>query len=159
MHTRLHFAINTDTSSFGVPRPPTDHCSQREPPKSSLDSQNIFVSSVFVMCGILSIFASTLSDHELRQKLIECSLRLRHRGPDWSGYHVSGGHAIAHERLAIINPESGEQPLFSTDGSIVVAANGEIYNYKELYAELKESYEPKTESDCEVAIPLYLQVS
>jgi asparagine synthase (glutamine-hydrolysing) len=62
--------------------------------------------------------------------------------------------AIAHERLAIIDPESGAQPLFSEDGNIIVAANGEIFNYKELYAGLKTPYKPKTGSDCEVIIPL-----
>ena len=111
------------------------------------------------MCGILGIFGSTLSEHDLRQKLIECSLRLRHRGPDWSGYFVENGNAIAHERLAIIDPESGAQPLFSHDKNIVVAANGEIYNYKELYEQLSTPYSPLTGSDCEVVIPLYEQVS
>jgi len=111
------------------------------------------------MCGILGIFGSSLSEYELRQKLIECSLRLRHRGPDWSGYFVESGNAIAHERLAIIDPESGAQPLFSHDKNIVVAANGEIYNYKELYDQLPTPYSPLTGSDCEVVIPLYDQVS
>ena len=110
------------------------------------------------MCGILGIFGSTLSDVELRRKLIECSLLLRHRGPDWSGYVCEGHVGIAHERLAIIDPESGAQPLISPDKTIVVAANGEIYNYKDLYAKLTEPYSPVTESDCEVIIPLYEQV-
>ena len=111
------------------------------------------------MCGILGIFGSGLNDVDLRKKLIECSLRLRHRGPDWSGYLIYGNNGIAHERLAIIDPESGAQPLKSADGEIIVAANGEIYNYKELYAGLKQPYSPLTGSDCEVVIPLYLQVS
>jgi asparagine synthetase B (glutamine-hydrolysing) len=68
------------------------------------------------------------------------------------------GNAIGHERLAIIDPESGAQPLVSRDRKIVVAANGEIYNYKELYAELETAYSPLTGSDCEVVIPLYQQV-
>lgn len=110
------------------------------------------------MCGILGIFGSSLEDSELRKKLIECSLRLRHRGPDWSGYFVENKVAIAHERLAIIDPESGAQPLKSRDGRLVVAANGEIYNYKELYTSLDTPYDPMTGSDCEVVIPLYLQV-
>jgi len=110
------------------------------------------------MCGILGIFGSGLNDVELRRKLIECSKRLRHRGPDWSGYCIYRNNAIAHERLAIIDPESGAQPLKSADENIVVAANGEIYNYKELYAGLKEPYAPITGSDCEVVIPLFLQV-
>lgn len=110
------------------------------------------------MCGILGIFNSTLSETELRKKLIECSSRLRHRGPDWSGYLVENGNGIGHERLAIIDPESGAQPLISPDGNIVVAANGEIYNYQELYAQLVPKYEPVTGSDCEIVIPLYQQV-
>lgn len=110
------------------------------------------------MCGICAIFSSTLPEFEFRKKLIECSARTRHRGPDWSGYHVEDGAGIAHERLAIINPESGAQPLFSPDKSVIVAANGEIYNYKELYANLPEKYTPVTGSDCEVIIPLYQQL-
>ncbi len=110
------------------------------------------------MCGILAIFRSALPESELRKKLIECSLKLRHRGPDWSGYMVDGDNGIAHERLAIIDPESGAQPLTSDDKQIVVAANGEIYNYKTVYANLKQPYTPITGSDCEVVIPLYLQV-
>jgi asparagine synthase (glutamine-hydrolysing) len=110
------------------------------------------------MCGILGIFGSSMAEADLRKKLIECSLRLRHRGPDWSGYFVEDSAGLAHERLAIIDPESGAQPLFSPDKNVVVAANGEIYNYKELYAGLKKGYTPITESDCEVIIPLYEQV-
>jgi len=118
------------------------------------------------MCGILAIFGSSLSDSELRQKLITCSQRLRHRGPDWSGYRViskdeSAGiplsHGIAHERLAIMDPESGEQPLISEDGNVLVAANGEIYNFKDLYASLATPYKAKTGSDCEVILPLYAE--
>lgn len=110
------------------------------------------------MCGILGIFGSGLNDRDMRKKMIECSMRLRHRGPDWSGYVVDRNNGIAHERLAIIDPESGAQPLKSPDGNIIVAANGEIYNYKELYAGLTTPYTPLTGSDCEVVIPLYEQV-
>jgi asparagine synthase (glutamine-hydrolysing) len=110
------------------------------------------------MCGILAIFGSSLPENDLRKKLIECSLKLRHRGPDWSGYFVDNSNAIAHERLAIIDPESGAQPLYSKDKTIVVAANGEIYNYKSLYSALPKPFSPTTGSDCEVVIPLYQQV-
>jgi len=118
------------------------------------------------MCGIFAIFSSSLSETDLRKELISCSSKLRHRGPDWSGYKiieadptmdVSLPHGIAHERLAIIDPESGSQPLVSPDGRMTVAANGEIYNYKEIYAELKTPYKPMTGSDCEVILPLYLE--
>ncbi|KAI2502978.1 Glutamine amidotransferase domain [Fragilaria crotonensis] len=116
------------------------------------------------MCGIFAIFSSSLPEADLRRELITCSSRLRHRGPDWSGYLVISAdadkgiplpHGIAHERLAIMDPESGSQPLVSHDGNVIVAANGEIYNYKELYDELKSPYHPKTGSDCEVILPIY----
>ncbi|CAM9916563.1 unnamed protein product, partial [Discosporangium mesarthrocarpum] len=111
------------------------------------------------MCGILGIFRSTLSENELRSKLIDCAQKLRHRGPDWSGYHIvgNGRHGIAHERLAVIDPESGAQPLKSHDGKVTLSANGEIYNYKELYQQLSTPYEPVTGSDCEAIIPMYLE--
>ena len=111
------------------------------------------------MCGIFGIFGSALSEVELRKLLIKCSQKLRHRGPDWSGYLVENGSAIGHERLAIMDPESGAQPLISADGLLIVAANGEIYNYKELYEGLEKPYKPLTGSDCEVVVPLYEQVS
>jgi asparagine synthase (glutamine-hydrolysing) len=118
------------------------------------------------MCGIFSIFSSSLPEPDLRKELINCSQKLRHRGPDWSGYMVieadaSKGiplaHGIGHERLAIMDPESGSQPLVSRDGNVVVAANGEIYNFKELYTALEKPYTPMTGSDCEVILPLYDQ--
>lgn len=118
------------------------------------------------MCGIFAIFGSSLDDADLRREMIHCSSKLRHRGPDWSGYVVISkdegagiplSHGIAHERLAIMDPESGEQPLVSADGNVYVAANGEIYNYKDLYQELKTPYKPKTGSDCEVILPLYAE--
>lgn len=118
------------------------------------------------MCGIFGIFSSALSETDLRKELIECSSTLRHRGPDWSGYILikadeSKGiplpHGIGHERLAIMDPESGSQPLVSEDGNVIVAVNGEIYNYKDLYHHLKTPYVPKTGSDCEVILPLYAE--
>ncbi len=107
--------------------------------------------------GIFAIFNSTLSEPDLRKQLISCSSRLRHRGPDWSGYEIVQPHGIAHERLAIMDPESGAQPIKSHDGNITIAANGEIYNYKELYEGLTVDYKPKTGSDCEVLLPLYYE--
>jgi asparagine synthase (glutamine-hydrolysing) len=114
------------------------------------------------MCGIFAIISSSLPEADLRRELIACSSKLRHRGPDWSGYKVieadpSMGiglaHAIGHERLAIIDPESGAQPLVSADNSLILAVNGEIYNFKELSASL--DYKPLTGSDCEVILGLY----
>ena len=107
---------------------------------------------------LAGIFGSSLSTDALRTKLVQCSQTLFHRGPDWSGYHVDGNVGIAHERLAIIDPDSGAQPLVSRDEKVIVAANGEIYNYQELFEGLSTAYSPKTGSDCECIIPLYQQL-
>lgn len=112
------------------------------------------------MCGILGIFDSPQKKALLRAHLVRCASVLRHRGPDWSGYECYENtkglcSGLGHERLAIIDPLSGAQPIKSPDDQIVVAANGEIYNYKELYSSLKIPYKPTTGSDCEVVIPLY----
>eukprot|EP00040_Diaphanoeca_grandis_P040029 m.260992 g.260992 ORF g.260992 m.260992 type:complete len:566 (+) comp41038_c0_seq1:143-1840(+) len=105
------------------------------------------------MCGILAVFDSAHGKN-LRAKAIECSKKLRHRGPDWSGYYVHKNmHALCHERLAIVDPMSGSQPLISQDGKVVLCVNGEIYNHKDLRAET--DYEFKTASDCEVVIPMF----
>jgi asparagine synthase (glutamine-hydrolysing) len=111
------------------------------------------------MCGIFGIFhATSIDSADLRQRALEASKRLRHRGPDWSGVKMCDDHSvIVHERLAIMDPESGEQPLISNDGKIILAVNGEIYNYKELMSMLKEPYDFQTGSDCEVLIPLWQQ--
>lgn len=106
------------------------------------------------MCGILAVFDSA-AGKDLRTKAIKCSKKLRHRGPDWSGYKVhEDRHAFGHERLAIIDPVSGAQPLVSTDGMTTLCVNGEIYNHKDLRTE-NSGYEFATASDCEVIIPLY----
>ena len=80
---------------------------------------------------------------------------LRHRGPDWRGIFTNQKAILAHERLAIVDPTSGKQPLFSEDGNLVLAANGEIYNHKELRKQFEGSYNFLTESDCEVILALY----
>ncbi|WMV26099.1 hypothetical protein MTR67_019484 [Solanum verrucosum] len=82
------------------------------------------------------------------------ALELRHRGPDWSGLHSHEDCYLAHQRLAIVDPTSGDQPLYNEDKTIVVAVNGEIYNHKELREKLK-SHQFRTESDCEVIAHLY----
>ncbi|GAB9469541.1 Asparagine synthase [Globisporangium polare] len=113
------------------------------------------------MCGIVAIFASMMKENELRQAALEAGKKIQHRGPDWNGIRVFAdkGIAIEHERLAIIDPESGAQPLVSNDAdkTITLAVNGEIYNYRELAAELATPYKFLTKSDCEVIIPLYLE--
>ena len=60
------------------------------------------------------------------------SKKIRHRGPDWSGIYTGGSAILAHERLSIVDPESGRQPLFSPDGKQVLTVNGEIYNHRDL---------------------------
>ncbi|RHY03724.1 hypothetical protein DYB36_007571 [Aphanomyces astaci] len=110
------------------------------------------------MCGIVAIYASMLNNDDLRKAILDAGKKIRHRGPDWNGVRIlPKGIAIEHERLAIIDPESGAQPLVSNDGTITLAVNGEVYNYKELMATLQTPYTFKTKSDCEVIIPLYKQ--
>ena len=107
------------------------------------------------MCGIVGIFNIKVQTTALRRKALEMSKRIRHRGPDWSGIYC-GAHAIlCHERLSIVDPQSGKQPLFSPDGKLALAANGEIYNHAGIRAELARSYTFRTGSDCEVLLALY----
>ncbi|MBQ0020574.1 MAG: asparagine synthase B, partial [Bacteroidales bacterium] len=84
------------------------------------------------MCGIACILNIPEQTSELRQKALKMSKKIRHRGPDWSGIYVGGSAILAHERLSIVDPESGQQPLFSPDKKIVLAVNGEIYNHREI---------------------------
>ncbi|MGJ8665777.1 MAG: asparagine synthase B [Patiriisocius sp.] len=107
------------------------------------------------MCGIVCAFELKKSAEELRPQLLEMSKCLRHRGPDWSGIFNNENAILAHERLAIIDPTSGKQPLFSADKNLVLAANGEIYNHLELREQFKDNYEFQTKSDCEVILALY----
>lgn len=107
------------------------------------------------MCGIVSIFNIKQQTPELRQKALKMSQKIRHRGPDWSGIHVGKSAILAHERLSIVDPESGKQPLFSTDGKQVLAVNGEIYNHQDIRKQYEGKYEFQTGSDCEVILALY----
>ncbi|NLG58634.1 MAG: asparagine synthase B, partial [Gammaproteobacteria bacterium] len=109
------------------------------------------------MCSIFSIFDLQPGDDIafLRRHALECSARQRHRGPDWSGVHVDEGAILVHERLAIVDPAGGSQPLKSEDGRLVLAVNGEIYNHRELKGELRKDYAFQTGSDCEVINALY----
>ena len=106
------------------------------------------------MCGIVSILNIQEQTPELRQKALRMSQKIRHRGPDWSGIYVGGSAILAHERLSIVDPESGRQPLFSPDKKQVLAVNGEIYNHKDIRDEFKD-YQFQTGSDCEVILALY----
>ena len=107
------------------------------------------------MCGIVCAFDVKESTEVLRPQLLEMSKKIRHRGPDWSGIYSNEKAVLAHERLAIVDPASGKQPLLSADGKLVLAANGEIYNHRELRKQFEGKYNFKTESDCEVILALY----
>lgn len=107
------------------------------------------------MCGIVCAFDLKQNSDDLRPQILEMSKRIRHRGPDWSGIFSNDKALIGHERLAIVDPTSGNQPLFSEDGRYVLAANGEIYNHKELRQQFEGKYKFKTASDCEVILALY----
>ncbi len=107
------------------------------------------------MCGIVGIFDIKEQSSELRNKALRMSQKIRHRGPDWSGIYC-GRHAIlCHERLSIVDPQSGKQPLYSPDGRQVLAVNGEIYNHQAIRQATAADYEYQTGSDCEVILALY----
>jgi asparagine synthase (glutamine-hydrolysing) len=107
------------------------------------------------MCGIVGIFEINCYSEQLRTKALEMSKRIRHRGPDWSGIFVDEHAIIAHERLAIVDPASGRQPLYSKNRNLVLGVNGEIYNHREIRKQLEDKYEFQTQSDCEVILALY----
>ena len=107
------------------------------------------------MCGIVAILNVEEQTSEQRQKALKMSQKIRHRGPDWSGIYCGGSAILAHERLSIVDPESGGQPLYSPDGKIVLAVNGEIYNHQELRRRFAGKYDFQTGSDCEVILALY----
>ncbi|XP_021893221.1 asparagine synthetase [glutamine-hydrolyzing] 2-like, partial [Carica papaya] len=106
------------------------------------------------MCGILAVLGCIDTSQAKRSRIIELSRRLRHRGPDWSGLHCHEDCYLAHQRLAIVDPTSGDQPLYNEDKTIIVTVNGEIYNHKQLREKLK-SHQFRTGSDCEVIAHLY----
>ena len=107
------------------------------------------------MCGIVAILNVKRQTQELRQKALKMSQKIRHRGPDWSGIYCGGSAILAHERLSIVDPESGGQPLYSPDRKQVLAVNGEIYNHQEIRRRYAGRYEFQTGSDCEVILALY----
>ena len=107
------------------------------------------------MCGIVGIFNIKSQSQELRNKALRMAQKIRHRGPDWSGIYVGGSAILAHERLSIVDPESGGQPLYSPDGKQILAVNGEIYNHQALRQQYGDRYAFQTGSDCEVILALY----
>lgn len=107
------------------------------------------------MCGIVGVFDLKTDVDKLRPQVLEMAKKIRHRGPDWSGIYCSDNAILAHERLSIVDPASGRQPLYSKDGNLILAVNGEIYNHVELKNDLKEEYDFLTKSDCEIILALY----
>jgi len=107
------------------------------------------------MCGIVCAFDLKQKSEDLRAQVLEMSQAIRHRGPDWSGIYSDDKAIMAHERLAIVDPASGKQPLLSEDEKLILAANGEIYNHRELRKQFEGKYQFQTQSDCEVILALY----
>ena len=107
------------------------------------------------MCGIVGVFDLKTKAEDMRPQILKMSKKIRHRGPDWSGIYCCDRAVLAHERLSIVDPQSGGQPLKSKDGKLVLAVNGEIYNHKDIRRQFEGEYEFQTGSDCEVILPLY----
>ena len=107
------------------------------------------------MCGIVCALDLKQDSDFLRPQVLKMSKKVRHRGPDWSGIYETKNALLAHERLAIVDPASGNQPIFSEDRSLVLAANGEIYNHRALKENLSIDYNFQTNSDCEIILALY----
>ncbi|MFH0841885.1 MAG: asparagine synthase B [Bacteroidota bacterium] len=107
------------------------------------------------MCGIVGVFDLKVNYMDLKSDVLKMSRKVRHRGPDWSGIYCCEKAMLAHERLSIVDPQSGGQPLKSSDGNLILAINGEIYNHQEIRKKYEKSWEFLTHSDCEVILPLY----
>lgn len=107
------------------------------------------------MCGIVGIFNIAQQTQELREKALSMSRKIRHRGPDWSGIYCGMSCILSHERLSIVDPQSGGQPLYAPDKKQILAVNGEIYNHMALREQLQDEYQFQTGSDCEVILALY----
>jgi asparagine synthase (glutamine-hydrolysing) len=107
------------------------------------------------MCGIVCALNIKQDVELLRPRVLEMSKKVRHRGPDWSGIYSCENALLAHERLAIVDPQSGNQPIYSYDKKMILAANGEIYNHRILKENLNINYDFQTNSDCEIILALY----
>lgn len=107
------------------------------------------------MCGFIGVFELTQSVDILRPQILKMAKKIRHRGPDWSGIYCGDKAILAHERLSIVDITSGKQPLYSKDGKLVLAVNGEIYNHRSIRAKYTGVYDFQTNSDCEVLLALY----
>jgi len=107
------------------------------------------------MCGFVGAFDLVQDVDSIREKVLTMSKKIRHRGPDWSGVYCANNSILAHERLAIVDPFSGKQPLVTKDGKVALAVNGEIYNHLEIRKRYADTFEFTTQSDCEVILALY----
>ena len=107
------------------------------------------------MCSIFGILDIKSDAVALRKTALEMSKRLRHRGPDWSGIYSTDKAILVHERLSIVDPGNGAQPLYNPERTHVLAVNGEIYNHKELEKALTVDFQFQTGSDCEVILAKY----
>ena len=108
------------------------------------------------MCGIFALFDIKNSPNDLmRKRSLEMIKLVRHRGPDWSGIFTSPNAILAHERLCIVDINSGKQPIKSKDEDIILSVNGEIYNHKKIRNNKNINYNYLTNSDCEVILSLY----
>lgn len=110
------------------------------------------------MCGFIGMFRLKHEARQLRPQVLKMSKKIRHRGPDWSGVYCGEKAILSHERLSIVDPESGSQPLYNEQHTLVLAVNGEIYNHREIRQQLKGEYNFMTGSDCEVVLALYSQL-
>jgi asparagine synthase (glutamine-hydrolysing) len=108
------------------------------------------------MCGIFACYHHP-DVQKFKPQALKLGKAIRHRGPDWSGNHIVNDTILVHERLSIVGVDSGAQPLVNEEGTVSLAVNGEIYNHRILRKSLKNKYNFKTHSDCEVIIPLYLE--
>ena len=88
------------------------------------------------MCGIAGIFYADATRTPPRAAVAAMTDAISYRGPDGEGFHLAPGVALGHRRLAIIDPEGGEQPMYNEDGSVAIVFNGEIYNFEALRTEL-----------------------
>ena len=107
------------------------------------------------MCGIVCAFDLKDTSDSIRPNILKMVKKVRHRGPDWSGIYSSKNAVMAHERLAIVDPTSGKQPILSDDNTKAIAVNGEIYNHLELRDNFAKDYNFRTDSDCEIILALY----
>ena len=109
------------------------------------------------MCSIFGVLELRQDPKLVRKMALKQSRLLRHRGPDWSGVYASDTAVLAHERLSIVDVNTGAQPLLSESGSQALAVNGEIYNHQAIRDRFEGEYGFLTHSDCEVILPLYLE--